>query len=291
MRRVFAVALIMVVCGGADAPKPKVVRRRPSNAWLRKEPLGETPKRTTDSYPLSDQENKGQWVKFEALSDEFDGKELDLAKWMPRSTSSNGHKPGLFREENVAVADGKLRLTMRKEKVPPQYEKQGYHDYTCAVARSTTKVLYGYFEVRAKVMNSGGSSAFWFAGSGDGWRTEIDVYEISGNGKGFEQKYNMHLHVFYTPTEQVHWQVGDVWVAPWRLADDHHVYGLDWAEKQITYYVDGVAVWRLDNTHWHQPLSLILDCETLMEWFGLPEDEDLPSTHSIDYVRAWKGQP
>jgi len=207
---------------------------------------------------------------------------------MPRSTSSNGHRPGLFSEKNLTISDGKLHLTMRKEQVPAEYEKRGYHDYTCAVVRSTTKVLYGYFEVRAKAMNSAGSSSFWFAGSGDGWRTEIDVFEISGNGKGFEQKYNMHLHVFYTPTEQVHWNVGDVWLAPWRLADDYHVYGLDWNENQLTYYVDGVAVWRLDNTHWRKPLSLILDCQTLTEWFGLPEEKDLPSTFNVDYVRAWK---
>jgi hypothetical protein len=27
---------------------------------------------------------------------------------------------------------------------------------------------------------------------------------------------------------------------------------------------------------------------TLPNWFGMPEDEDLPSTYSIEYVRAWK---
>ena len=101
--------------------------------------------------------NRAHWVKFEPLSDEFDGNGLDLTKWVaPARTSSNGHRPGLFSEKNVAVAEGKLQLTMRKEQVPPQYEKQGYHDYTCAVARSTAKVLYGYFEVRAKVTNSAG---------------------------------------------------------------------------------------------------------------------------------------
>ena len=44
-------------------------------------PLGETPKHVTDAYPLSDQENKGGWVKFEPMSDEFEGKELDRNKW------------------------------------------------------------------------------------------------------------------------------------------------------------------------------------------------------------------
>ena len=36
------------------------------------------------------------------------------------------------------------------------------------------------------------------------------------------------------------------------------------------------------------PLYLILDSETMPDWFGMPEDNDLPSTFSIQYVRAWK---
>ena len=40
-------------------------------------------------------------------------------------------------------------------------------------------------------------------------------------------------------------QTGGVWVAPWRLADDYHVYGLDWNKDELVYYVDGVAVWKV----------------------------------------------
>ncbi len=37
------------------------------------------------------------------------------------------------------------------------------------------------------------------------------------------------------------------------------------------------------------PISdLIFDSETMPGWFGMPEDADLPSTFSVDYVRAWK---
>jgi hypothetical protein len=44
----------------------------------------------------------------------------------------------------------------------------------------------------------------------------------------------------------------------------------------------------VENTHWHQPLTLNFDSETMPNWFGLPKDSDLPSTYSIEYVRAWK---
>ncbi|MBA7699614.1 hypothetical protein ES703_108312 [subsurface metagenome] len=33
------------------------------------------------------------------------------------------------------------------------------------------------------------------------------------------------------------------------------------------------------------------DSETMPKWFGLPKDSDLPSTYSIEYVRAWKKRP
>ena len=85
-------------------------------------------------------------------------------------------------------------------------------------------------------MNSGGSSSFWFQQEGTpGWGTEIDVFEIGGKAKGFEQKYNMTLHVFETPEREEALEVGTAWIAPWRLADDYHVYGLDWGKDEIKY--------------------------------------------------------
>ena len=104
--------------------------KRPTKIWNRTGPLGETPKRSTDAYPLSDQENKGGWVKFEPMSDEFEGKDLDQTKWIRGFVGWKGRQPALFGDKNVTVSDGKLHLTMRKEKVPPEFEKQGYKDYT-----------------------------------------------------------------------------------------------------------------------------------------------------------------
>ncbi len=178
---------------------------------------------------------------------------------------------------------------MRKEKVSEEFEKLGYKDYTSAALHTKVRSSYGYYEVKAKPMNSGGSSSFWFQQDDvPGWATEIDVFEIGGNAKGFEHKYHMTLHVSGTPTEKKHWSVGGVWEAPWRLADDYHIYGLDWGKDELKFYVDGVLVRSVENTHWHQSLFLIFDSETMPEWFGMPDDKDLPSTFSVEYVRAWK---
>lgn len=289
-RTLLPTIIIAAVCASAALDvRAADNEKRPTKTWLRMGPLGKTPKHITDAYPLSDQENKGGWVKFEPMSDEFEGKTLDLGKWEYGIAPWLGRQPALFSDKNVTVADGKLHLTMRKETVPAKFEKLGYKDYTSAALHTKARASYGYYEVKAKPMNSGGSSSFWFKREGTpGWVTEIDVFEIGGKATGFEQKYNMNLHVFQTPTEKKHWNVGGKWIAPWRLADDYHVYGLDWGKDEIKWYVDGVIVYSVENTHWHQPLCLIFDSETMPKWFGMPDDKDLPSTFSVEYVRAWK---
>jgi hypothetical protein len=52
--------------------------------------------------------------------------------------------------------------------------------------------------------------------------------------------------------------------------------------------MDGDSVRTAENTHWHQPLTMNFDSETYPDWFGLPDENDLPSTYSIEYVRSWK---
>jgi len=265
--------------------------RRPEKTWTRTGPLGETPKRTTDAFPLSDQTNSAGWKLQPELSDEFVGPMLDLEKWTRGMRWWRGRQPAAFRDSNVTVEDGKLCLTMRKEPVPAELQKYGYKDYTSAALHTKARAHYGYYEVLARPMDSGGSSSFWFQQDGvPGWGTEIDVFEIGGKAKGFEHRYNMNVHVFRTPAskEKNHWSCHGRWDAPFRLADDYHVYGLEWTKDEIRYYVDGVLVRSVENTHWHQPLYLIFDSETMPNWFGMPDDEDLPSTFRIEYVRAWK---
>ena len=183
--------------------------------WTLVGPLGETPKRVTDSLPLSHQSDVGVWVKYEPMSDEFEGGSLDTDKWVRNMEWWKGRQPALFKAENVTVEHGQLLLTMRKEPVPEEFRKQGYHDYTSAAVHSLDRTCYGYFEVKARPMNSGGSSSFWFQqDTTPGWATEIDVFEIGGKAPGHENKYHMNVHVFRTPAEKRHWSIGGDWVGP-----------------------------------------------------------------------------
>jgi beta-glucanase (GH16 family) len=238
----------------------------------------------------------GRWEPIEGLTDEFDGAKLDgvkpndakldASKWHPCNPGWKGRKPGFFAKENVELRDGKLHLTARME--DRKGLPDGYHTYTTAAVKSKATVLYGYFEIKCRPMDSRASSAFWFYRNTPERWTEIDVFEIGGGAPGHEHVVHMNAHVFHTPEEKRHWSRGGKWKAPFRLAEGYHVYALEWSREELKYYVDGKPVRTMKNTHWHQPLHMNFDSETMPKWFGLPKAESLPSTFSIEYVRSWR---
>jgi len=261
-----------------------------ASAWQDLKPVmpGAAVKRTNPRWPLSDQRNAGGWVRDHAFWDEFDGKELDITRWANTNPTWKGRQPGWFSPRNVEVRDGLLCLTARAEEPPAALKAEGYHTWTTAAVQSLERTLYGYYEVRAKPMRSGASSSFWFYyGEPKEW-TEIDVFEIGGKAPGFERKQHITLHVMRSPTVKDHISVGSAYIHGADLADDFHVYGLEWDPKELRFYFDGALVRRGPNTHWHQPLTINFDSETMPEWFGLPKSDDLPSTFQIDYLRVWK---
>lgn len=270
----------------------------PALGWTRREPLEETPQRVTDTLPLSDQANRAGWVRHEPLTDEFDGDTLDRRKWTDSMAWWKGRPPAWFSPNNVAVRDGMLQLTFRRDEPPPDLVDQGYRDYSsaCAMSIHGNTLRYGYVEIRARPMASAASSSFWLYVApgtvvdppGGSLGREIDVFEIGGKSVGRERSYCMNLHAERIVDGQKQtWTSGGTWTAPFEFAADFHVYGLRWEEDEIEYFVDGVPVRRVNNDCWHLPMHVIIDSESMIDWLGSPDDADLPSTYSIDYVRTW----
>jgi len=228
----------------------------------------------------------GKWAPIPELTDEFAGPKLDAKKWHDHNPGWKGRKPGFFSKKNVFVKDGVLHLVARAEDLPGLPE--GYHTFTTAAVKSTTLVRYGYFEIRCRPMKSRASSAFWFYNSTKERWTEIDVFEIGGGAPKHKRTLHMNVHVFHTPEEKKHWAKPAQHKTPYDLADAYHTFALEWDEKNITWYLDGRAVRTVKNTHWHQPLHMNFDSETMPKWFGLPEKKALPSTFAIEYVRSWR---
>jgi beta-glucanase (GH16 family) len=233
-----------------------------------------------------------QWEPIPQLTDEFKTK-FDFNKWLNYNPTWLGSQPALFAPWNVAVAGDELRLTAKLEDIP-YYHPQGYYSYTTAAVKSRKRVKYGYFEIRAKPMNASVSSGFWFYDKTPTAWTELDVFEIAGDSTLYpvwnDYVAYSNARVFTLEgtgaTPSLPMTNGNFWWAPRRLADEYHVYALEWDEKVIKWYIDGVVVSTLDNRYWHQPVYMNFDAETFYS-LGLPEASQLPAVFQIDYVRSW----
>ncbi|MGW5364169.1 family 16 glycosylhydrolase [Actinopolymorpha pittospori] len=156
--------------------------------------------------------------------------------------------------------------------------------FSTGVIQSRSEAHYGFYEVRVRVADSSSTSSFWFQGS----ESEIDVVEAIGASTldpSMGTKMPMNLHYFPGG-----WQNDQAFPVTYdtgvRLADDFHVFGLDWQADAIRFYFDGRLVRTQENLHWHEPEYLFLDSEAFL-WYGFASPSQLPSQFQIDYVRAW----
>jgi beta-glucanase (GH16 family) len=228
--------------------------------------------------------------------DEFNGPELDARKWWPKNPVWRGRPPVFFHPKNVAVRDGKLLLTANKKETGEGFKElpKGY-THTSGYVKSKAPLLYGYVEMRAKVLNASMTSGFWlYDNTPEAW-TEIDIVEMAAGLPDRDRKDTMNVHVFRVPgfkgSIEHHWVSGGTWTAPFRFADDYHVYGLEWDRDRIAWYVDGVMVRRIKNTHWRYPLYLNINIESQQTFLDNPMEERYPATYDVDCVRAWSAKP
>jgi len=241
--------------------------------------------------------SEGKWEPIPELTDEFSGTSLNAEKWS-RGFSPDwpwlGRQPSWFCDSSVQVKDGKLQLIARLEEPPEELKSKGYHTFAVGAVISKTKVLYGYFEVKAKPMDVRICSAFWFTNvctdkdKPESLR-EIDVFEICGGPGPYERTLFNTIHHWKSPGDDKHWKMSTEWKTPTRPTRDYHVYGLEWSKTEIKCYYDGHLFATYPNTIWHTPLNMVFDNEINPDWFGVPKTTDgFPATFNIEYVRAWR---
>jgi hypothetical protein len=263
--------------------------------------------------PFSDPTNVNGWELDESISDEFLGNTIDSAKWFVQGAGGkyqNGFKgraPSFFVPENVSISDGMLFIVSKWE---PDHdfpaEKNGGHEFgpvTSAAVISKQNFLYGYMETRCRAADGPISSSFWTTGKSG----EMDVFEHYGNNpnnKDSATKYQSSFHDWRTPKRPTFGE--RIWTnehqLPFRVADDFHVYGLEWNADYLNIFVDGVLIrcvtkqeigddWVADHAQ-----KVRLDSETF-PWEVKPADlkaADFPDggrKFIVDYVRVWKRKP
>ena len=263
-------------------------------------------------YPASDPSNTGGWILREDLSDGFDGPEIDRSKWLVQGDNGDyyiwkGRAPSQFAAHNVIVEGGLLKLRSQWEPdfdfaVGEGHEGNDYATHegesvpvTTAAIVSHRRFLNGYMEVRSRSADAAMTSSFWMIG----YESELDVYETMGNpkidsGSGITATMlKASVHDWQPPAQRPTRRFGYVQELPWRIADDFHVYGVDWGPDYLRFYIDGELMhevtqaevgkdWVLTN-----PLEVWLDSEIFV-WLGLPHEEELPADFEVDYVRVWQ---
>ncbi len=238
-------------------------------------------------------------------SDEFnvpDGTIVDASKWKIEEGGNGwGNKELEYytsRPENIQIKNGNLVMTALKE---PYTGPDGVkREYTSA--RLNTAGLfdqaYGRFEARIKVPYGQGIwPAFWLLGNDIGkthWPTcgEIDILENIGR-----EPATVHGTI-HGPGYSGDKGIGSPFSIPsGRLADDYHVYAVEWEPEQIRFYVDDtIYATRTPadlppNTQWvyNHPFFVILDLAVGGNWPGDPDKTSTyPQTMLVDYVRVYR---
>lgn len=299
---------------------------------------------SSDLLPLSDPENHGGWLLNTDVSDEFDSDTIDEDRWYivgkfrdgkpfyehpdnPDKKVWKGRAPSQFSGRNYRLEGGMLKLETRWEPDFPFSDEirqpvfgpaLPYENITTACFIARRDFLYGYIEIKSKAADAQVTSGFWSMGDG----LEFDFFEQYGDGRGPEKE---HLD------SELWWSIRD-WDQlrgkpsyterkdlGFRVADDFHVYGIEWSEDGIKYYVDGELFSQVtaeEATAWARanrevpddyngyvatkPINLWLDME-IFPWHGVPwskedlefnsaadEKDDGVVSFEIQYVRVWQ---
>lgn len=198
------------------------------------------------------------------------------------------------RTDNVVVQNGYLIITAKQE---------NYQGASYTSARLKTQNLfnqkYGRFEARIKLPQGKGLwPAFWMLGSNfeqDGWPQcgEIDIMEYLGN-KPTEVFGTLHGPGFAgaeSISKKYTLQNG-------RFDTDFHVFGIEWTENYINWYVDDVLYNQItrekvaeENGEWvfDNEFFMILNIAVGGNLPGNPDGNTMfPQRMIVDYVRVYQ---
>jgi len=229
--------------------------------------------------------------------DEFDGETIDAQNWtydLGGGGWGNGEAEVYTnRPENARLENGLLVIEARKEP-----NASGGFEFTSA--RLKTQGLqtfqYGRIEARIKVPAGAGLwPAFWMLGSNIpqvSWPDcgEIDIMEYVG------KEPDVILGTLHGPGYS-----GALGFTQWNrqtynIADDFHVYAIEWDANQISWFYDGEkyhTVTREDvgERAWpfDQPFFIILNLAVGGTLGGLVNPNTVfPTQYLVDYVRVFQ---
>lgn len=221
------------------------------------------------------------------FSDEFDGDKLDYSKWTPRDPWEVVRNDELqaYITKAFTVKDGILSIRCEDE---PAYYDGAKRDYRSGMMTTTGKFsqTYGRFEARCRVPKGRGLwPAFWMLPEPPAWPPEIDILEVLCHEP---DKVYMSSH-WINPKDEYNSlsQTGEYKGVD--FSDGFHTIAVEWEEKEIRWYVDGIERHRTSKNVPNVPMFLLLNLAVGGDWAKAPDAKTVfPAKFQIDYVRVWK---
>lgn len=230
-------------------------------------------------------------------NDEFEGTALSSDWTYEIGTGNSGwgnNELQYYRQENVEVSDGYLKITAKDEAF-----NQSQYTSGRIITKGRQSFLRGRIDIRAAVpFGQGIWPALWMLGDNFdsiGWPAcgEIDIMELVG-GAGNRDK---------TVHGTVHWSnngshaefgnsntlSGDV-----KFAENFHVFSIIWDENAIRWLRDDIEFGVIDITsseltEFHAPFFFIFNVAVGGNWPGSPDATTIfPQTMAVDYVRVFQ---
>ncbi len=246
---------------------------------------------------LGDIDSEGRVLTF---ADEFDGPEIDRTLW--------GNEIGMIRNEeeqyytdlaqNQFIEQGNLVIRAIRES-----HQGGNYTSASLTTEGYRSFRYGRIEARMKVPGAKGCwPAFWLLPAdkakydgkppyGSWWPAggEIDVMEF------VSQTPKTTYGTAHFLRNNAHDSSGDSTVLPSPVADDYHVFAIEWTPTQIAWFVDDTGYHTFDTSQPIDGLSpfqdsfyFILNLAVGGTWPEDPEPSQYPQDLRIDWVRVWQ---
>jgi beta-glucanase (GH16 family) len=196
-------------------------------------------------------------------------------------------------EANAMVENGVLTITAIEE------EYNG-SNYTSARITTQNKFDFKYGKIEASIKLPYGQGlwpAFWMLGANIntvGWPScgEIDIMEMVGGDPNGDNTCYCTLH---WDDDGSHASYGDSYTLPSGiLADDFHIFTVEWDSQEIRGYIDDIEYYVADLTpaglsEFHQNFFVILNLAVGGDWPGPPNaSTTFPQTMQVDWVRVYQ---
>lgn len=241
------------------------------------------------------------------FQEEFEGNRLDPAKWLPlyfphAAADLERCRPSYYLKDSVLylyidestpcyAKDSPMKVssvqTVEKNLLHPGAGEVNLREVAPFEGFATQ---YGYFEMRAKLPRCGGGGhmAWWLVGTqddaapdGSGSRQtgEIDIVETL-----FSQNrlFRPSVHRWTDPLLR---EFHEETLLPNFNDSAFHVYGLDWSERGLRFYLDGRCLSQTDQSPAYR-MGMFLGVYTNCDWSG-QDNGVYPKCLCVDYIRVY----